>query len=216
MKLRRRVPSTSALVALCMATAAMAGPVGGDAPEAPAVKPQDAADLEALILPKGLTGDAVKPTTIDAAASATRAARQARLAALIAEREARAAARAAAGGNATSDSHQPAAAQARSDAGSMFDNSAADLDKSAAAQKDSAGKVPERVSYTGPAGDGRSNYDSGNSPRGLADSMTPEQRNLAREAITYVKGLLADPLTWFLLIPVGLGAAALAVMARRR
>ena len=219
MKLRRLLPSICALAVLCLATAAMAGPVGAsDAPEAPPVKLQDPADLEGLALPKGLLGEAVKPTSIDAAASATRAARQARLAAFIAEREAQAAARAAAGGganNAAPEARQQAAPKPQADGGSMFDNSAADLDKSAAAEKESAGKVPERVSYTGPAGDGRSNYDSGGSQRGLADSMTPQQRDLAREAINYVKGLLADPLTWFLLIPLGLGAAALAVMARR-
>ncbi len=222
MKLRRLLPSICAVAALCVATAAMAGPVGAtDAPEAPPVKLQDPADLEGLALPNGLSGDASKPTTIDTAASATRAARQARLAAFIAEREAQAAARAAAGGggdggrNAGPESRQPGAAKPQADGGSIFDSPAADLDKSAAAEKENAGKVPERVSYTGPAGDGRSNYDSGGPQRGLSDSMSPEQRNLAREAINYVKGLLADPLTWFLLIPLGLGVAALAVMARR-
>lgn len=220
MKLRRLLPSSCAVAALCLATSVLAGPVGAtDAPEAPPVKLQEPADLEGLALPKGLSGEAVAPTTIDAAASATRAARQARLAAFIAEREAQAAARAAAGGggssNAGPESRQPAAPKPHAEGGSLFDSPTADLDKSAAAEKDNAGKVPERVSYSGPAGDGRSNYDSGGGSRGLADSMSPEQRNLAREAINYVKGLLADPLTWFLLIPVGLGVAALAVMARR-
>lgn len=218
MKLRRLLPSICALAALCLATVAVAGPVGAaDAPEAPAVKLQDRADLEGLALPKGLTGEAVEPTALDAAASATRAARQARLAAFIAQREAQAAARAAAGGGggAVPESRQQSAPKPQADRGSLFDNAAAELDKSAAADKESAGKVPERVSYTGPAGDGRSNYDADGAQRGLADSMTPQQRDLAREAFNYVKGLLADPLTWFLLIPLGLGVAALAVMARR-
>ncbi|CAN5156464.1 hypothetical protein BH11PSE9_BH11PSE9_35780 [soil metagenome] len=220
MKLRRLLPSFCALAALCMATAALAGPVGTtDAPEAPPVKLQDPADLEGLALPKGLAADAVKPTTVDAAANATRAARQARLAAFIAEREAQAASRPAQGGgarNAMPEARTAPAPKPQAEGSLLLDNPAAELEKSATAEKENTGKVPERVTYSSPAGDGHNNFDTGgSSQRGLSDSMTPQQRDLAREAINDVKGLLADPLTWFLLIPVGLGVAALAVMARR-
>lgn len=221
MMLRRLLPSFCALAALCMTTAALAGPVGvTDVPQTPPIKLQDSAELEGLALPGGIGGTSVVPTSVDAAASATRSARQARLAAFIAEREARAAARAAVDGGVANragpESRQGTAPATRADSSSLFESSAAELERSDAAAKEKAGRVPERVTYSGPSGDGRSNYDSGGgSQRGLVDAMSPQQRDFAREAINYVRGLLTDPLTWFLLIPVGLGVAALAVMVRR-